>query len=87
MNKQYVFLPIVVMVTTLVACTPPEKDIPGLTAGIDAAVAGHYGQSIYHEELAQDNEDKANNVLKHWKKINIGILMSEKGNGCSTGSK
>lgn len=68
MNKQYVFLPIVVMVTTLVACTPPEKDIPGLTAGIDAAVAGHYGQSIYHEELAQDNEEKANNVLKHWKK-------------------
>ena len=68
MNKQYVYLPIVVLVTTLVACTPPEKDIPGLTAGIDAAVAGHYGQSIYHEELAQDNEEKANNVLKHWKK-------------------
>ena len=68
MNKQYVYLPIVVLVTTLVACTPPEKDIPGLTAGIDAAVAGHYGQSIYHEELAQDHEEKANNVLKHWKK-------------------
>jgi len=68
MNKQYVYLPIVVLVTTLVACTPPEKDIPGLTAGLDAAVAGHYGQSIYHEELSQDYMKKAKNVLKHWEK-------------------
>lgn len=68
MNKQCVYLPFAVLVTALAACTPPAKDVPGLTSGIDAAVAGHYGQSIYHEELADKKLDKANNVLKHWKK-------------------
>ena len=68
MKKQYISLPIVALITTVVACTPPEKDIPGLTSGIDAANSGHYGQSIYHEELAQENLEKANHVLSHWKK-------------------
>ena len=68
MNKQCVYLPIAVLVTALAACTPPVKDVPGLTSGIDAAVAGHYGQSIYHEELAEEKLEKANRVLKHWKK-------------------
>ena len=67
MNKQYVYLPFAVLVLALTACTPPEKDIPGLTSGIDAAVAGHYGQSVYHEELAEEKLEKANNVLDHWK--------------------
>lgn len=67
MNKQCVYLPFVLLVTALAACTPPEKDIPGLTSGIDAAVDGHYGQSIYHEELAQEKLEEANNVLEHWK--------------------
>ena len=68
MNKQCVYLPFAVLVTALAACTPPAKDVPGLTSGIDAAVAGHYGQSIYHEELAEEKLEKANRVLKHWKK-------------------
>jgi outer membrane protein OmpA-like peptidoglycan-associated protein len=68
MNKQCVYLPIAVLVTALAACTPPVKDVPGLTSGIDAAVAGHYGQSIYHEELAEEKLEKANRVLRHWKK-------------------
>jgi len=67
MNKQCVYLPFAVLVTVLAGCTPPEKDIPGLTSGIDAAVAGHYGQSIYHEELAEEQLKKADRVLKHWK--------------------
>jgi len=68
MNKLCVYLPFAVLVTALAACTPPAKDVPGLTSGIDAAVAGHYGQSIYHEELAEEKLEKANRVLKHWKK-------------------
>ena len=67
MNKQCVYLPFAVLVLALAGCTPPEKDIPGLTSGIDAAVAGHYGQSVYHEELAEEKLEKANNVLDHWK--------------------
>jgi outer membrane protein OmpA-like peptidoglycan-associated protein len=66
MNKQCIYLPIAVLITTLAACTPPEKDIPGLSSEIDAAVAGHYGQSIYHEELAEEKLEESNNVLKHW---------------------
>jgi outer membrane protein OmpA-like peptidoglycan-associated protein len=66
MNRQCVYLPLAVLVTALSACTPPAKDIPGLTSGIDAAVAGHYGHSIYHEELADEKLEKANNVLGHW---------------------
>ncbi|MGZ8916156.1 MAG: OmpA family protein [Methylobacter sp.] len=66
MNKKHTILPVAVLVTFLSACTPSEKDIPGLTSGIDAAVAGHYGQSMYHEELATDNLEDANRVLQHW---------------------
>ncbi|MDD2660834.1 MAG: OmpA family protein [Methylococcales bacterium] len=68
MNKQCVYLTFAALVTALAACTPPAKDVPGLTSEIDAAVAGHYGQSIYHEELAEEKLEKANRVLKHWKK-------------------
>lgn len=68
MNRQCVYLTFAALVTALAACTPPAKDVPGLTSEIDAAVAGHYGQSIYHEELAEEKLEKANRVLKHWKK-------------------
>jgi hypothetical protein len=66
MNKQCIYLPFAVLITALAACTPPEKDIPALSTEIDAAVAGHYGQSIYHEELAEEKLEESNNVLKHW---------------------
>jgi len=67
MNKQCIYLPFAVLVSVLAACTPPEKDIPGLTAGVDAAVAGHYGQSIHHEQLAEERLEVSNKVLEHWK--------------------
>ncbi len=66
MNRKYIYLPFAVLLTSLSACTPPAKDIPGLTSGIDAALAGPYGQSIYHEELAEEDLENANTVLKHW---------------------
>lgn len=67
MNRQSIYLPCAVLVTALAGCTPPHKDIPVLTSEIDAVTAGHYGQSIYHEELAEEALEDANNVLNHWK--------------------
>ncbi len=67
MNKQSIYLLLAVFIFSLAACTAPsEKDIPGLTAEIDTALAGHYGQSIYHEELAEEQLEIADNVLHHW---------------------
>jgi outer membrane protein OmpA-like peptidoglycan-associated protein len=67
MKKQYNYLPFAVLVTALSACSaPPQKDIPALTAGIDASVAGHYGQSILHEDQANKTRAVANKVLEHW---------------------
>lgn len=68
MNKQSIYLPFAVLVTALAACTPPQKDIPGLTSEIDSSVAGHYGQSNYHEDVAEEKREEANEVLEHWKK-------------------
>lgn len=67
MNRQFIYLPCAVLATALAGCTtPPHKDIPLLTSEIDAVTAGFYGQSIYHEELAEEKLEEANNVLKHW---------------------
>ena len=66
MNRHFFYLPCALLATALAGCTPPQKDIPLLTSEIDAVVAGHYGQSIYHEELAQEKLEVANNVLQHW---------------------
>ncbi|MEC4750482.1 OmpA family protein [Methylomicrobium sp. Wu6] len=68
MNRQYFYLPCVVFAAALAGCTtPPHKDIPLLTSEVDAVVGGDYGQSIYHEELAEEKLEEANNVLNHWK--------------------
>lgn len=66
MNKQIIYLPGAVLIAVLAGCTPPHKDIPYLSSEIDAVVAGHYGESINHEELAQENLEVSRNVLKHW---------------------
>ena len=50
MNKQIIYLPGAVLIAALAGCTPPHKDIPYLSSEIDAVVAGHYGESINHEE-------------------------------------
>jgi outer membrane protein OmpA-like peptidoglycan-associated protein len=67
MKKHTIYLPFAVLVTALSACsTPPQQDIPALTAGIDASVAGHYGQAILHEDQANKTRAVANKVLEHW---------------------
>jgi len=68
MNKQCIHVPFALLVATLAACSAtPQKDIPGLSAGIDAANAGHYRQAIMHEELAQKKLDEADKALANWK--------------------
>lgn len=66
MNRQCIYLTSAALVAALAGCTPPHKDIPILSSEIDAVVAGHYGQSIYHEELAEEKLEEANNILEHW---------------------
>lgn len=69
MNKQCIYVPFAVLVASLAACSaPPQKDIPGLSAGIDNANAGHYRQAIMHEELAEEKLEEADEALAHWKK-------------------
>ncbi len=68
MNKPLISLPCAVLAAVLAGCTePPHKDVPLLTSEIDAVVAGHYGQSIYHEEMAEEALEDAAEVLDHWK--------------------
>ncbi|MGR9086790.1 MAG: OmpA family protein [Gammaproteobacteria bacterium] len=67
MNRQSKYLLCAMLASALAGCTPPHKDIPILTSEIDAVTAGHYGQSIYHEELAEEALEDANEVLEHWK--------------------
>lgn len=68
MNKPCIYVPFAVLVATLAACSaPPQKDFPALSLGIDAANVGHYRQSIYHEELAEEKLEEANKTLAHWK--------------------
>ncbi|MGJ0484552.1 MAG: OmpA family protein [Methylomicrobium sp.] len=68
MNRQFFYLPCAVIAAALAGCAhPPHQDIPLLTSEVDAVVGGDYGQSIYHEKLAEENLDKATQVLNHWK--------------------
>lgn len=66
MNKHYIYLTSAVVAAALAGCTPPPKDVPQLTSEIDAVYAGHYGQSVNHEEAAEENAEVAKNVLQHW---------------------
>jgi len=68
MKKQHIYLPLAVLALSLTACSTPKKDTSALKAEIDASYAGHYGQSIRHEEIAEDRQKVANRVLKHWEK-------------------
>lgn len=66
MNRKLVYLSLAVLAPVLTACTPPAKDIPGLKSEMDAAVAGHYGQALYHWEAAEERFEEANHILGHW---------------------
>jgi outer membrane protein OmpA-like peptidoglycan-associated protein len=66
MNKKYIYIPLAVLALSLTACSTPKKDVAGLSAQIDAASKGHYGQAQLHESLAEKNLQTANHVLKHW---------------------
>ncbi|ANE57250.1 OmpA family protein [Methylomonas sp. DH-1] len=68
MKKQYTYLPAAAIALTLSACSTPKQDTSALKAEIDAAMAGHYGQSMLHEELAEENLETANEILEHWEK-------------------
>jgi outer membrane protein OmpA-like peptidoglycan-associated protein len=69
MNKPTIYTLLAVSVVTLAACSaPPQKDIPGLTAEIDAANTGHFRQSVMHEDLADKKLHQAQKILSHWKK-------------------
>ncbi len=68
MNKQCIYVPFAVLVASLAACSAtPQKDIPGLSSGIDAANAGHYRQAIMHEEQAEKKLAEADKALANWK--------------------
>lgn len=79
MNKQSIYLPFAVLVASLAACSAtPQKDVAGLSSGIDTANAGHYRQAIMHEEQAEKKLEEANKALANWKKIITGTLMTSK---------
>lgn len=65
MNK-ITLLPLAVLAVSLTACSTPKKDSAQLSAEIEAASKGHYGQSILHEDMAEKNLKVANHVLHHW---------------------
>lgn len=68
MNRQFFYLPCAVIATVLTGCAePPHRDVSVMTSEVNAVVGGDYGQSIYHEELAEENLKEATNVLNHWK--------------------
>ncbi|MGZ5011544.1 MAG: OmpA family protein [Methylobacter sp.] len=68
MNKQCIYVPFAVLVASLAACTAtPQKDISGLSSGINTANAGHYRQAIMHEEMAEKKLEEANKSLAQWK--------------------
>lgn len=65
MKRQSIYLPLAVLAVTLSACSTPKKDSGDLKAAIDASRTGHYGQAMLHEEMSEDQLDKANVVLDH----------------------
>ena len=66
MNRKLVYLSLAILAPALTACTPPAKDIPGLKSEMDAAVAGNFGQALYHWEAAEERFEEANHILGHW---------------------
>lgn len=66
MKTPYLCLPVVALAALLAGCSTPKKDTTALSSQIDAAMNGHYGQAIHHEELAAHQLEKANRILKHW---------------------
>lgn len=66
MKKKYAYIPLAVLALSLTACSTPKKDVAGLSAEIDAASKGHYGQALLHASAAEKDLKTANHVLKHW---------------------
>ncbi|WKJ90814.1 OmpA family protein [Methylomonas montana] len=66
MKKKYIYIPLAVLALSLTACSTPKKDVAGLSAEIDAASKGHYGQALLHASAAEKDLKTANHVLKHW---------------------
>ncbi|MDD1623089.1 MAG: OmpA family protein [Methylococcaceae bacterium] len=66
MKKNNIYIPLAVLALSLTACSTPKKDVAGLSAQIDAASKGHYGQAQLHASMAEKDLKTANHVLKHW---------------------
>jgi len=66
MKKNNIYIPLAVLAISLTACSTPKKDVAGLSAEIDAASKGHYGQAQLHASMAEKELKTANHVLKHW---------------------
>ncbi len=66
MNNKYIYIPLAVLALSLTACSTPKRDVAGLSAQIDAASQGHYGQAQLHASQAEKELKTANHVLKHW---------------------
>lgn len=68
MKIQKTYLPLAVLAVALTGCSTPKKDSSDLKAQIDASRTGHYGQAMLHEEISQEELEKANTVLGHLEK-------------------
>jgi len=69
MKKPHIYVPFAILVASLAACSAPsQKDVPGLSLGIDNANAGHYRQAIMHEQIAEEKLEEADKALANWKK-------------------
>lgn len=60
-------LMLAILGVSLTACsTAPKQQVAELRSAIDARYQGHYGQSLLHEKLADDNQQVADRILQHW---------------------
>lgn len=67
MNKPNFHLMLAILSVSLTACsTAPKQQVTELRSVIDANYQGHYGQSMLHEKLANENQQAAERILQHW---------------------
>jgi outer membrane protein OmpA-like peptidoglycan-associated protein len=66
MKNKAVYWQLAIFSTALAACSTPPKDTAALKAAIEAGYQGHYAQSVRHEEMAEEDQEVADRVLKHW---------------------
>jgi outer membrane protein OmpA-like peptidoglycan-associated protein len=68
MNKSFVYFPLALFTLAIAGCSTPVRNGSDLKAAIDASTAGHYGQALLQEDLAEKNRHEADRVLRHIEK-------------------